>query len=181
MPGHSVQTRDVNSREIDFARVRTFYRRDWSVIAGGGANGGRRLPAGPRHHCRPMPGPHCRLWTIDIAGGGVHETSQNGRGRVRGSATGEGQWPSAPGRIKGRVITARPRRTPQDNRSTSRADGRVKRHAAARSPAPWCTCQNVGQEHDVGTRLPTGPLDTGYGKSTGPPSDAANIAGGRHI
>ena len=101
MPGHSVQTRDVNSREIDFARVHTFYRRDWSVIAGGGANGGRRSPASPRHHCRPMPGPHCRLWTIDIAGGGVHETSQNGRGRVQRSATGEAQWPSAPGRRAG--------------------------------------------------------------------------------
>jgi len=40
-----------------------------------------------------MLGPHRRLQTINIAGGGTPETSQNSRGRLWGSAAGEAQWP----------------------------------------------------------------------------------------
>jgi len=40
-----------------------------------------------------MLGPHRRLQTISIAGGGTPETSQNSQGRLWGSAAGEAQWP----------------------------------------------------------------------------------------
>jgi len=50
-----------------------------------------------------------------------------------------------------------PRRMPLDNQLTSRADGHVKRRAAAKSLAPWRTCRNTGWERDGGTRSPTGP------------------------
>jgi len=49
------------------------------------------LPAGARMggviagwSLTPLPGPHLRLQTIDTAGGGAPETSQNGRGEGTG-------------------------------------------------------------------------------------------------
>jgi len=85
----------------------------------------------------------------------------------RGIVTGEAQWPISP-QTAGREITVLPppRRTPLDNRSTSRADRRVKRRAAARSLAHVST----GWEHNGGTRSPTG---TRKRESTGAPSDTA--------
>ena len=49
-------------------------------------------------------------------------------------------------------------------------DGRVKRQAAAGSPAPWRTCQNADVQRDRGTPSPTGCRVWG---TTCPPSDAA--------
>ena len=46
----------------------------------------------------------------------------------------------------------------------SRADGRVKRRAAAGSPAPWCTCQNADMERDGGGgAIADRPPDAEYG------------------
>jgi len=60
----------VSIETLDFARVRTFHWHDWSWIAGSGAKGG-----GNR---QPVPGAHR---SIDIAGSGVPEMLQKGRGR----------------------------------------------------------------------------------------------------
>jgi len=65
----------VSIETLDFARVHTFYQRDRSRITGGGAKGGS-----------PMPGPHRRLRTIDIAGGGVPRR-KTARESVTGSVT----------------------------------------------------------------------------------------------
>ena len=75
-------------------------------------------------------------------------------------------WPQT----AGREIAARPRCMLLDNRSTSRADGRVKWRAVAGFPVLWRTCRNTGWERDGGTRLPTG---LRVRETTGPPSDAA--------
>jgi len=83
----------VSIQTLDFARIRTFYWRDLSWIAGVGVRGGR-LPAGPRRHSWPMWGPHR---SIDIAGSGAPETSQNGRGRgLQGARPGKCNGRSAP-------------------------------------------------------------------------------------
>jgi len=70
------QLHTLRFETLDFARVRTFYRRDWSWIEGMCAKGGS--PAGSRRCSRLMPGPHR---SIDIAGSGAPKTSQNGRAR----------------------------------------------------------------------------------------------------
>jgi len=83
---------------------------------------------------------------------------KNGWGRgLQGSATREAQW-----RIglwtMGQGIDARPHRTPLDNQSTSRVDGRAKWQAAAGSLAPWRTRQNTdwGRDHRPDHRPPVG-------------------------
>jgi len=91
-----------------------------------------KFPAADGTPSAPADDQHSRQWC-----------AQNSRGRVRGSATGEVQRPSAPGRLAGESPPPPPRRTPLDNRSTSRGgDGCVKRRAVAGSPAPWRTCQS---------------------------------------
>jgi len=65
-----------------------------------GARRGRGAIAGRP----PTPGPHR---SIDIAGGGMPETSQNGRGGLQTSATGEAQWLIGP-RTMDRGITVPP-------------------------------------------------------------------------
>jgi len=70
----------VSIKTLDFARGRTFYRRDRSWIASRGAKGG--VIAG--WSLTPLPGPHLRLQTIDTADGGAPETLQNGRGEGTG-------------------------------------------------------------------------------------------------
>jgi len=95
--------RDVNSWEIAFperesqfpgldrdSRFRPstyFHLRDGSLA---GARRGGAITGRTRRHSRPTMGPQRRLWMINIAGGGY-----------RGSATGEAQRPSAPGRQAG--------------------------------------------------------------------------------
>jgi len=59
-------------------------------------------------------------------------------------------------RTTGREITASPRLTLLDNRSTSRAGWARETAAAARSPAPWRTCQKADVQRDGGTRSLTG-------------------------
>ena len=88
---------------VNFARVRTFYRRHQSGIADGDAKAGGQSPASPWRWSRPMPGPHTRLQMINRHSGWwcarnvakqrwLPEMSQNGRGRRhRGSATREVQ------------------------------------------------------------------------------------------
>ena len=102
---------------IDFAEyVRTYeynHLRDQSWIAGRARRGCHRLdpapfPADDGTPSAPADDQHSRQWC-----------AQNGRGRVRGSSTGEAQRPSAPGR-RARKSPPTPRRTPLDNRSTSR-------------------------------------------------------------
>jgi len=163
----------VSIQTLDFARVRTFTLCDRSWIAGVGAITGRT----PRRS-RPMTGPHRRLRTIDIACSARPKRPGGGYGR---SATVEAQRPSAPGRLAGEsppppvgcCWTIGRRRG---------WDGRVKRRAAAGSPAPWRTCQKADVPRDGGKRSPTGCL---IWETTGPPSDvagrSADIAGGRHI
>jgi len=135
----------------------------------GGAKGGGAITGRTRHRSRLMTGPHRRLWTIKIASSGAPKTAG---GRVRGSATGEAQHPSAPGRRAGESSPPSVGRRERD--------GRVKRRAAAGSPAPWR--QKADVQRDGGTRSPTG---CRVRETTGPLSDAAgrsaDIAGGRHI
>ena len=122
-----------------------------------GARRGRGAIAGRP----PTPGPHR---SIDIAGGGTPETSQNGRG-----ATDECNWGSAmadrpPDDGPGNHCA--PRRTPLDNRSMSWADGRTKRQAVAGSPSPWHICQNADMERDAIAANRTQTLGTGDPRPT---------------
>jgi len=122
-----------------------------------GAQEGEGAIAGRSPCCsRPMPGPYR---SINIAGCGAPETSQNGW-RLRGSATGDVQWPIGP-RTTGRGIAVPPllpaRWTPLDNRSTLRKDGQARRRAAAGSPSQWRTCQKADVQRNGGTRSSTGP------------------------
>ena len=102
---------------------------------------------------------HDRSW---IAGG----APKNGWGTVQGSVTGEAQRPSAPGRRAGESPPA-PRRTPLNNRSTSRA-GWVRETASSGAVAHV-------SKHMLGTRRGGAQLPTGcrVWETTGPPSDAA--------
>ena len=145
---------DVNSREMAFLgresqfpgldldslfRPSTyFYLRDRSWIAGGGAKGGR---GDHRPEQAPFPaddGTPSPLWTINIAGSGATKTAGEGSGE----RDLEAHRPSAPGRRPGNHRLALP---PVGRRLTigrrRGRDVRVKRRAAAGSPAPWRTCQ----------------------------------------
>jgi len=73
----------VSIKTLDFARGRTFYRRDRSWIASRGAKGGGVIAG---WSLTPLPGPHLRLQTIDTAGGGAPETSQKRSGGGYGGA-----------------------------------------------------------------------------------------------
>jgi len=108
-----------------------------------------------RRRSRLMTELHRHLLTINIAGSGAPKTA--GGGYV-GAQPGKCSGP----RTTGRGITASPppRRTPLDNRSTSRGDGRVKRRAVAGSPAPWRTCQKADVQRDGRDRRP----NAGYGR-----------------
>jgi len=116
---------------------------------GGIEAGGGRSPASPQHCSRPTPGPHR---SINIASGGAPKTSQNGwrlQGeRDRGRAMAD--RPADDGSGNCRAAPSPPCRTPLDNRSTLREDGRAKRRAAAGSPAPWCTCQKADMQCNRG-------------------------------
>jgi len=102
--------------------------------------------------------------------------AQNGRGeRDRGSATAIGP------QTTGQGITASPRRTSLDNRSTScvgwaretAGSGRVSGAVAHVSKS-----RHAGRRRDaIADRMP----GMGGPEATGPPSDAADIAGSRHI
>jgi len=159
-------TRDVNSWEItfpdwdaipgswsrlDFAPISTFYWRDRSQIAGGG-----RSPVVPDTVLGRCHGPIAACgWPIDIAGGGVPETSQNCQGATKGVRLGKssGQLAQEDGPGNHRA----PCRTPLDNLSTLQADGRMKQWAA------WHTCRNADIECDGGTWSPTSPRMLGMG------------------
>ena len=159
IPGKShsrVESRNsqVSIETLNLARVRTYYRRDRSRITGGGAKEeGREAIAGQPK----MPGPPSAN-DRSTAGGGALETSQNDRGSVIRKA----QW-SIGHRSMGRGITTAShlRRTPLDNRLTSRTDGRAKWQAAARSPTPRCARRNTGWERNAGCDCRPAP---GYGR-----------------
>jgi len=105
-----------------------------------------------RRCSRPMTELHRRLRTINIAGSGAPKTAGGGYVGARpGKCSGHPPPDDGPGNHR-----LPPRRTPLDNRSTLWGDGRVKRRAAAGSPAPWRTCQNTDVQPDGGTRSPTG-------------------------
>jgi len=93
------------------------------------ARGGGRSPAGPRHHSRPMWGPHR---SIDRHIG--RRCARNVAKRPWEGATREAQWPIGP-RTAGWGIAARLRWMPLDNWSTSQEDERAKLRAVAGSPA----------------------------------------------
>ena len=93
---------------------------------------------------RPIMGSHRHLQTINIAGSGAPKTTR------------EAQRPLAPGRRAGESLPPPVGRRWIIGRRRGR-DGRVKRRAAAGSPAPWCTRQNVTGRRD---RRP----DAGYGR-----------------
>jgi len=137
----------VSIETLNSAQVHTFYQRDRSWITGVGARGGGRSPAGPRHRSRPMWGPHR---SIDISGGGVPETSQNGRGRGR---PGKRNGRSAPGRRAGE--------SPPASVGCRWTTGRRRRRMGARNCVQWLglrrTCQNADLQHDGGMRSPIGP------------------------
>ena len=146
---------------VDFARVQTF-----TCVIGVGSPAGARRGRGD-HQPDPAPFPaddgtssppaddqHSQQWH-----------TQNGRG-VWGSTTAIGP------RTTGRGITASP--PPSDAAGRGR-DGRVKRRAAAGSPAPWRTCQKADVQRDRGTRSPTG---CWVSETTGPPSDGRMMAVG---
>ena len=142
---------------VDFARVRTF---TCVIVIGERAGGGRAITGQTRRRSRPMTGPRRLLRTINIVGSGTPKTPVSQyRERDRGST-------SAPGR---RVGESPP--TPQSDAAGRGRDVRVKRRAAAGSPALWRTCQKADVQRDEGTRSPTGCL---VWETTGPPpSDAA--------
>jgi len=96
-----------------------------------GCEGGGAIAGRTRRRSRPMMGPHRRLRTIDTAGGGAPKTAGGG---YRGSAIGEAQWPSAPGRWAGESPPPVGRHWTISQRRGR--IGRVKRRAAAGSPAP---------------------------------------------
>ena len=123
---------------LDFARSTYFHLRDRSWIAGGGAKGrGDHWPdlaPSPADNGTPSPPADNRRSS--------RWCTQNGRG---------GDWESATAigpRTTGQGITASPvgRRWTIGRRRGR--DGRVKRRAAARSPAPWCTCQKADVQRD---------------------------------
>ena len=155
---------------IDFARVRTF---TW-VIGVGSPAGARR----GRGDYRPDPAP----FPDDQHRPAVACSKRSGGG-YGGSATAIGP------RTTGRGITASPLPSDTAGQSVDVAGcARVKRRAAAGSPAPWPrpslfyvtmvvpwrTCQKADVQRDGETRLPTG---CWVWETTGPPSDD----GGRHI
>ena len=74
----------VSIETPDFAQVCTFYRRDRSQIASGGAKG---YP----------------IAAYDIAGGSAPERRKKAGGGYGGSMTGEVQWPSAHGQRTGEL------------------------------------------------------------------------------
>jgi len=73
-----------------------------------GAKRGGQSPAGPRHCSWAIPGPHCHLWTIILADGGVPETSQNGWGRVLQGERDQGSTVAIGSRRTGWGIAAPP-------------------------------------------------------------------------
>jgi len=148
----------VSIETPNFARVRTF-----TCVIGVGSTAGRE--------------------------GGGAITGQTGRhsgtpsppaGRVRGERD-QGSAMAIDPRTMRRGITASPVGRHWTIGQRRGRDGRVKRRAAAGSPAPWCTCQQADVQHG-GTRSLTG---CRVWETPGPPSDAAgrsaDITGGRHI
>jgi len=81
-----------------------------------------------------MPGPH-RL--IEIAGGGMPKTSQNGRGKgLQGEHNQKSTMADRP-QDGGPGNRRPPRQMPLGNWLKLREDGRMKRRAVAGSPALW--------------------------------------------
>ena len=132
---------------IDFARVRTF---TW--VIGVGSPAGARRRGDHRPDPAPFPaddGTPSSLRTINLGrqlraqncvlktvGGGGYGGARLGKcNGYRPADDGPGNHPPS-------------RRTPLDNQSTSRGDARVKRRAAAASPAPWSICQKADVQRD---------------------------------
>ena len=165
-------TRDINSRENAFlSRESQFLGLDQDSRF---CLSTYLLPAWLELDCRhgrerQMRGP-CR--SIDIASGGVPETSQNGWGR---GLQGERDRGSAmANRPPGRQVGESPP-TPVGCLWTiswhRRWDGHAKWWATAGSPAPWHTCQHAGWECNRRTLSPTSPR---VWETTSPPSDVAS-------
>ena len=173
-------TRDVNSLEMAYpGRESQFSDLDRdslispeyipfnSVIwVGSHKRGGGWSQAGPRQMFLADAGTP----SIDRHSGRWHTwnvAKRQGDGATGGSVTREAQWLIGPGQHAKESLNQPP---PSDNWSTSREDGRAKRRAVARSPAPWHTYQNADVERDGVTQSPT---RCRVWETTGPPSDAA--------
>jgi len=156
MKSHSrVKSRNsrVSIETLDFARLR-----DRSWITGGGVKGGA-IAGQTRHRSRPMTGPHHCLWRIDIAGGGAPKTAG---GEVRGSAV-KRSGRSAPGGPPRRRAgeSPAPRRTPLNNRSTSRGGGIHTRNGGQR---PGLRRRGTRVETHAGNVMGGGDRRLGYGR-----------------
>ena len=147
---------------IDFARVRNF-----TCVIGVGSPAEARRGRGDH---RPYPAP----FPADDG------TPSPPAGRVRGERD-QGSAMAIDPRTMRRGITASPVGRHWTIGQRRGRDGRMKRQAAAGSPAPWCTCQKADVQHG-GTRSLTG---CRVWETPGLPSDAAgrsaDITGGRHI
>ena len=150
----------VSIETLDFTRVRTFT----CVIRVGSPAGARMGRGDHRPDWAPFPADngipsppaddqHSRQWRTK---------------NDQGSATAIGP------RTTGRGITASPRRTSLDNRSTSRAGW--ARETAGSSRVSGAVVHPL--KRDGETQSPTG---CRVRETTGPPSDAVGIAGCRHI
>ena len=119
-----------------------------------------KFPAADGTPSAPADDQHSRQWC-----------AQNGRGRVHGSATGEVQRPSAPGRLAGESPPP-PRRTPRWT------IGRRRGGMGAWNGGQWPGLRRRGapvkadMQRDGGTRSPTEPTECWVWETTGPPSDA---------
>ena len=145
----------------------------WQGREGGGAIAGRPAPDAVPGQCQdPIA---VSGWSINIAGGGAPETSQNGRGRV---------WRE---RNLGSTMVDQPQDNGPGNRCSPSSDAAGQLIDVA---GGWAR-ETVGSGQVSGAMVSKRMMvtllapDAGYGKSTGPPSDvarwSANIAGGRHI
>ena len=157
---NSVDTRDVNSREIAFPGWQSQFPgldRDsrfrpstaWSELdrrqGSEGWRGDHRPDPAPFPADNGIPSPpaddqHSRQWR-----------AHNGQWEVMGERDRGRQRPSARGRQAGES----PRPAVGHRWTIGRRRGRdvrVKRRAAAGSPAPWRTCQKADVQHDGGTR-----------------------------
>ena len=123
------------------------------------------MPAGPRCCSWPMWGPHR---SIDIAGSGTPEMSQNGQGKGATQRARPGKCNGHRPHTMGRGIAARPHWTPLDNQSTSREDGQVS--------WPGFRCHGACVETQAGNMMGGDEIadqTPGTGNPQAPPSDAA--------
>jgi len=141
----------------------TYLSPAWSESDRGRGCEGGVIVGWPRRCSLLMLGPHR---SIDIAGSGAPETSQNGRGATGEMWSGEVQWLIGPGWQAGELLP-----TLVGCRWTiGWCRGRKGAQNGGQQPGLRCSGACVARNMTGGRdRRP----DAGYGKPTGPPSDAA--------